>query len=122
MGIPISFTIRPASSGTTIVHEANTTKGPTPDHEITIFYVDGDRLLATHYCDADNRVSLQGTISPDGKSIEFTFLNVVGSTKGGMVKRIMFTMVDANRHVVEFTFVMPNGKPVELRGDFQRTN
>jgi hypothetical protein len=122
MGIPIDFTIRAASSGTTILHVANTTKGPTPDHEVTIFYVDGERLLATHYCDADNRVSLEGKMSADGKSIEFTFVNVVGSTKGGMVKRMKLTMVDANKHVVEFTFVMPNGKPVELRGDFQRTS
>ncbi len=120
MGIPINFTIRAASSGTAILHEGNTEKGP-PDHEITMFYVEGDRLIATHYCDAGNRARLEGTMSADGKSVEFNFLDVAGSTKGGLVKRIMFTMIDANKHVEEFTFIMPNGKPVELRGEFQRT-
>jgi hypothetical protein len=36
------------------------------------------------------------------------------------VKRMMVTMIVANKHVVEFTFIMPIGKPVELHGDFQR--
>ena len=119
MSIPINFTIRAASSGTAILHEGNTEKGP-PNHEITMFYVEGDRLLGTHYCDAGNRVRWEGKMSPDGKTIEFSFLDVAGSTKGGLLKRMMFTMIDANKHVVEFTFIMPNGKPVELHGEFQR--
>jgi len=119
MGIPINFTIRAASSGTAILHEGNTEKGP-PNHEITMFYVEGDRLLGTHYCDAGNRVRWEGKMSPDGKTIEFSFLDVAGSTKGGLLKRMMFTMMDANKHVVDFTFIMPNGKPVELHGEFQR--
>jgi len=120
MNIPITFTIRAASSGTAILHEGNTEKG-VPNHEITMFYVEGDRLLATHYCDAGNRSNMEGKMSADGKSVEFNFLDVAGSTKGGLVKRMMFTTIDANKHVVEFTFIMPNGKPVELRGEFQRT-
>ena len=119
MGIPINFTIRAASSGTAILHEGNTEKG-VPNHEITMFYVEGDRLLATHYCDAGNRSNMEGKMSADGKSVEFNFLDVAGSTKGGLLKRMMFTMIDANKHVVEFTFIMPNGKPVELHGEFQR--
>lgn len=120
MGIPINFTIRAASSGTAILHEGTTEKGP-PDHEITMFYLEGDRLIATHYCDAGNRARLEGKMTPDGKSIEFSFLDVIGSTKGGLVKRMLFTMADANKHLVEFTFIMPDGKPIELRGEFQRT-
>ena len=120
MTIPINFTIRAVSSGTAILQEGITEKGP-PDHEITMFYVEEDRLMAIHYCDAGNRARLEGKMSPDGKSIEFTFLDVGGSTKGGLVKRFKLTMIDANRHVEEFTFIMPNGKPIELRGEFKRT-
>jgi hypothetical protein len=119
MKIPINFTIRAASSGTAILHEGSTEKGP-PDHEITMFYVEENRLLAIHYCDAGNRARLEGKISPDGKSIEFSFLDVAGSTKGGLVKHMVFTIIDTNKHMVEFTFIMPNGKLIELRGEFQR--
>lgn len=120
MGVPINLTIRAASSDTAILYEAHTEKGP-PDHEITMFYVEEDRLLATHYCDAGNRARLEGKISPDGKGIEFSFLDVAGSTKGGLVRRMVFTPADANSHIEEFTFIMPNGKPIELRGEFRRT-
>ena len=120
MNIPINFTIRPVSSGTAILHEGNTEKGP-PDHEITMFYVEDDRLFAVHYCNAGNRARLEGKMSSDGKSIDFSFLDVAGSTKGGLVKRMVLTFSDANKHVVEMTFIMPNGKPIELRGEFTRT-
>jgi uncharacterized damage-inducible protein DinB len=122
MDISINFTIRAASSGTAILHEGNTDGGGPPSHEITMFYVDGDRLLATHYCDGGNRARLEGKMSSDGKKVEFSFLDVAGSTRGGLVKRMAFTMIDANKHAVEITFIMPNGKPIELRGEFQRTN
>ena len=121
MGISINVTIRVASSGTAILHEAHTTGDGPPKNEITMFYVEGDRLLATHYCDAGNRARFDGTISPDGKTSEFTFLDVTGSTRGGLVKRLMFTTIDENKHVVDFTFIKPDGNPIELRGEFQRT-
>lgn len=121
MNISINVTIRPASSGTAILHEANTNGGGPPSHEITMFYMEGDRLLATHFCDAGNRARFEGKLSPDGKAIEFNFLEVTGSTRGGLVKRMVITTIDENKHVVEFTFVKPDGNPIELRGEFQRT-
>jgi len=122
MGISINVTIRVASSGTAILHEATTDGGRPPNHEITMFYVEGDRLLATHYCDGGNRARFVGKLSPDGKTSEFNLLDVAGSTKGGLVKRMVFTVVDANKHIVEFTFIKPDGKPIDLRGEFVRTN
>ncbi|HET6975273.1 MAG TPA: hypothetical protein VFI24_03045 [Pyrinomonadaceae bacterium] len=121
MGISIDVTIRVVSSGTAILHEANTTGEGPPKHEITMFYVEGDRLLAIHYCDAGNRARFEGKISADGKTSEFNFLDVTGSTRGGLVKRLAFTVIDANKHVVDFTFIKPDGAPIELRGEFQRT-
>jgi hypothetical protein len=59
-------------------------------------------------------------MSPDGKAIEFSFLDVAGSTKGGFLKEMVITMIDADHHIVGFTFVMPDGKPIPLRGEFQR--
>jgi len=120
MGKSISFTVRLMSSGNTILQEANS-GAPPPDHEITTFYLDADRLLATHYCDGGNRVRWEGKLSPDGKAIEFSFVDIAGGTQRGFVKHTVFTMVDANKQVVEFTFIMPDGKPLELRGEFERT-
>ncbi|HEV7747241.1 MAG TPA: hypothetical protein VGO56_19755 [Pyrinomonadaceae bacterium] len=121
MDIPIDFTIRAVSSDTAILHEGNTSGGRPPNHEITMFYLEGARLFATHYCDAGNRSHLEGKMSPDGKAIEFSFLDVAGSTRGGYLKDIVISMIDADHHIVAFTFVMPDGKPMLLRGEFQRT-
>jgi len=120
-GIPITFTIRAVSSGTTILHEGHTEGGSPPNHEITMFYVEGDRLLSTHYCDAGNRSRLEGKMSPDGKTIHFSFLDVAGSTRGGYLKGCVFTLSDANHHTAELNFVMPDGKAMPLRSEFTRT-
>ena len=121
MKIPIDFTIRPVSSDTAVLLEGNTSKEGPPKQEITMFYLEGDRLLGTHYCDAGNRSRWEGKISPDEKLLEFSFLDVSGSTRGGYLKDMSFTIVDADHQIVAFTFVRPDGKPMELRGEFQRT-
>ena len=120
MGIPINFTIRAASSGTAILHEGNTEKG-VPNHEITMFYVEGDRLLATHYCDAGNRPRMTGKMSPDGKTVKFEFLDVAGSTQYGHMHHAIFTFVDANHHIEDWTFMLAGDKPVHAHFDLQRT-
>lgn len=122
MGMPINVTMRLTSSGTAILHEATGDGKRPPNHEITMFYVEGDRLLATHFCDAGNRARWVGKMSPDGKTIEFSFLDVAGSTRGGLAKNMAFTMIDANKHAIVLNFIRPDGKPVDVRGEFQRTN
>ena len=121
MEIPINFTIRAVSSGTAVLHEGNTSKEGPPKNEITMFYRDGDRLLATHYCDAGNRTHMEGKLSADEKTIELSFLEVVGSTRGGYLKDMVITLIDADHHRVAITFVMPDGKPLPLRAEFKRT-
>jgi len=122
MGMSVNVTIRLASSGTTILHEATGDGKRPPNHEITMFYVDGDRLLATHFCDGGNRVRWEGKMSPDGKRIEFSFLDVAGDTRGGLAKDMAFTMIEADKHAIVLNFITPDGKSVDVRGEFQRTN
>ena len=51
MGMPMGVTIRGASSGTAVLHEATADGTGVPQQGITMFYVEEGRLLATHYCD-----------------------------------------------------------------------
>jgi hypothetical protein len=121
LGISIHLTIRLASSNTALLHEATRDGNGPPDHEITMFYIEGDRLFATHFCDGGNRARLEGKLSADGKTIEFSFIDVTGNTRGGLVKRMVISLIDPNKHVIELLFVAPDGKPMDLRGEFQRT-
>jgi hypothetical protein len=90
-------------------------------NKITMIYLEGHRLFLTHYGGEGNRPRFEGKLMPDGKSVEFNFVDVAGSTQRGLMKRMMFTIVDANHHVVEVTYILPDGKAIEVRGEFQRT-
>src|SRR6185369_2070666 len=90
------------------------------DHPVTMFYLDGDRLLLTHYCDAGNRPRMAARTSPDGKKVEFDFLDLAGSTKYGHMQHAVFTVIDANHHTEDWTFMMPGDKPMHAHMDLQR--
>jgi hypothetical protein len=123
-GKPLQVTLRVTSRGNAMVHEmqeAGTPDDPTRyDHPVTMFYLDGDRLLLTHYCDAGNRPRMAARTSPDGKTVEFDFLDVAGSMQYGHMHHSLFTFIDANHHTEDWTFMMPGDKPVRAHFDLKR--
>lgn len=123
-GKPIQISLRVTSRGNALVHEmkeAGSSDDPTRnDHPVTMFYLDNDRLLLTHYCDAGNRPRMVARSSPDGKRIEFDFLDVAGSTQYGNMNHAVFTIIDANHHIEDWTYMMPGNKPVHAHMDLQR--
>jgi len=119
--------MRVTSRGNLLVHEmqeAGTLLDAAKyDHPVTMLYVDSDadRLTLVHYCDAGNRPRMTGKISPDGKTLEFDFADISGSNKYGHMYHSVFTVIDANHHTEDWTFMMPGDKPVHARADLQRT-
>ena len=118
-GKTMHVVLRVTSTGNAIMHEMTGLAGR-PDDPITMFYVDADRLMLTHYCDAGNRPRMTGTASPDGKKVEFTFLDVAGSTDYGHMHHAVFTAIDADHHTEEWTF-MVGDKPVHAHFDLHRS-
>jgi hypothetical protein len=121
---PIHISLRVTSRGNALVHEmqeAGTPEDPTKyDHPVTMLYVDDGRLLLTHYCDAGNRPRMTGKASADGKTVEFDFLDVAGGTQYGHMHHAVFTMIDANHHIEDWTYMMPGDKPVHAHMDLKR--
>ena len=118
-GKAMHVTLRATSMGNALLHEM--TGEGRPDDPITMLYLDQDRLLLTHYCDAGNRPRMTGKISPDGKTVEFEFLDVAGSTEYGHMHHAVFTFLDANHHIEDWTYMQPGDKPVRAHFDLQRT-
>ncbi len=118
------ITMRVTSRGNALVHEMKdpaTPDDPTKyDHPVTMFYLDGDRLYLTHYCDAGNRPRMVARTSPDGKTVEFDFLDVAGGTQYGHMYHAVFTIIDANHHIEDWTYMMPGEKAVHAHMDLQR--
>lgn len=118
-GKQAQLSLRVTSMGNAIVHEMR--MNGRPDDPITMFYLDGDRLLLTHYCDAGNRPRMVAKSSPDGKVVEFEFLDLAGGTEYGHMHHAVFTAIDANHHTEDWTYIEPGDKPVHAHFDLQRT-
>lgn len=124
MDKPLHITMRVTSRGNAVVHEmqeADTALDPAKyDHPVTMFYLDSDHLTLVHYCDAGNRPRMAGQLSPDGKKIEFTFVDLSGSNDNGHMYHAVFTVIDANHHAEDWTYLMPGDKPMHAHMDLVR--
>jgi hypothetical protein len=81
-GMAVRVVFRETSGGSALLSEIM-------GHEdmITMFHLDAARLLMTHYCAAGNQPRMVGSMSPDGKTFTFNFLdatNVLPSQPGHM--------------------------------------
>lgn len=89
---------------------------------ITMFHLDGsDKLLMTHYCGAGNQPRMQATMSPDGKTITFDFVDAtnLASSEAGHMHRMVLTLIDDNHHTEEWTFI-DHGKEMKEFFDLRR--
>jgi hypothetical protein len=110
--------LRVTSMGNALMHEVKI--AGRPDDPITMIYVDGDRLLMTHYCDAGNRPRFVGKIMPDAKTIAFDFLDLTGSNEHGHMRDVSFTVVSPEHHVEEWTFMAEGKGSIRAHYDLQR--
>ena len=121
---PLHISLRVTSRGNALVHEmqeAGTPADPSRyDHPVTMFYLDGDQLLLTHYCDAGNRPRMVAKVSPDGKKVEFEFLDLAGGNQYGHMYHAVFNISDANHHIEDWTYMTPGDKPVHAHFDLHR--
>jgi hypothetical protein len=123
-GKPLHVSMRVTSRGNALVHEmqeAGTPLDPAQyDHPVTMLYLDNDKLTLVHYCDAGNRPRMAGKASPDGKKVEFDFVDLSGGNQYGHMYHAVFTVVDANHHTEDWTYMMPGDKPIHAHFDLKR--
>lgn len=93
------------------------------DHEMpTIYHMDGDRLMATHYCAAKNqpRMVLPAGAPSDG-ALRFQFLDVtnLASPEAGHMRAVAFVFLSADRVRQEWTY-RQSGKDTVDAFEFER--
>lgn len=88
---------------------------------ITMFNMDGDRLLMTHYCTAGNQPRMVASPDFDGKSIRFEFLDAtnLSGPHAGHMHHVVFTMPDADHHNEQWVFMQGN-KTITENFELQR--
>jgi hypothetical protein len=87
-----------------------------------MFNLDGpNRLLLTHYCAMGNQPRMQASVSPDGKTITFTYVDAtnLATPDAGHMQTMVLTLLDENHHTEEWTFV-DHGKELKRLFDLRR--
>jgi hypothetical protein len=115
---PIQVTMRVASQGSLLVHEIAPGGVPEP----TLIYLDGDRLTLVHYCDAGNRPRLVARTSTDAKTADFEFADISGSRSPRYLQQFVFTLVDADHHTEDWTFLLADHKQLHAHFDLKRAS
>jgi hypothetical protein len=96
--------------------------GSGPEDMISMFHLDGpNRLLVTHYCGAGNQPRMQAALSPDGKTVTFTYVDAtnLATPDAGHMQRLAVTMLDNDHHIEEWTF-LDHGKESKMVFDLRR--
>ncbi len=105
-GQPIQVTFRVTAGGSALmseIHEHGMDGGP--ENMITMFHMDGDRLIMTHYCGAGNQPRMK-VVAADAKSVSFEFFDGTNIGPGdGHMQQVTFREPDADHHVEEWVFV-----------------
>jgi hypothetical protein len=108
-GQPVQVTFRMTAGGSALMSEIH---GHGPENMITMFHMDGDRLLMTHYCGAGNQPRMK-VISSDAKSVSFEFFDGTNIGPGdGHMQHATFTQADADHHIEEWVF-LDHGKEMK---------
>ena len=118
-GRVLQVTFKVTAGGSAVMSEI---LGQGPEDMITMFHLDGpNRLLMTHYCGAGNQPRMQGSLSPDGKTITFNFVDAtnLASPDAGHMQRVVLTLLDENHHTEEWTF-LDHGKETKEVFDLRR--
>lgn len=108
-GQPLEVTFRMTAGGSALMSEIH---GEGQENMITMFHMDGDRLIMTHYCGVGNQPRMK-VVSADAKSVSFEFFDGTNIGPGaGHMQHVTFTQPDANHHTEEWVF-LDHGKEMK---------
>lgn len=85
---------------------------------ITMYHLDGDHLMMTHYCAAMNQPRMRAAEGADANVLAFNLMDITNLTDpaAGHMKGLTMTFRDANHLTADWTFE-ENGK--ETSGPFE---
>jgi hypothetical protein len=109
-GTEIQLIYTLTANGSALMEEFRPKNGPVM---VTMFSVDGDRLLATHYCSAKNQpqMATRAIVDPQAKNLAFSLVRVTGLSSPGDWHNtgLVVTMEDRDHLTQEWTYLF-NGK------------
>ncbi len=95
------------TSGDSALLERTSESGPEHTTMVTVFHVDGPRLLLTHYCAAKNQPRMRAvSYSPESGTLVFEFLDAtnLASSDAGHMHRAVYHFIDADHVTAQWTW------------------
>jgi len=109
-GKPITLSLA-STSGNSVLMQTDHT-----NDMLTMFHLNGDRLMLTHYCDMGDQPRMVANISPDGKTVSFNFLDVTNLASPDMpyMRRLILNITDADHFSEQLFYRNKKGKEVGM--------
>lgn len=98
------------SNGSAVTERINV---PGEGEMLTVYHLDGDRLVLTHYCTAGNQPHMQAeAYDPASNEIQFNFAGggSLADANAGHMHNVLFKFSSADAFTTNWTF-QENGKP-----------
>ncbi|HEV2399131.1 MAG TPA: hypothetical protein VGS27_19450 [Candidatus Sulfotelmatobacter sp.] len=113
---PVKVTFKVTSGGSAVMSEILG-----QEDMISMFHMDGERLLLTHYCAVGNQPRMAASVSPDGKTFTFNYVDAtnLATLDAGHMERMILTLIDENHHTEEWVFA-DHGKEHRVVFDLHR--
>lgn len=114
---PVKVTFKVTGAGSSVISEILG-----KEDMISMINLDGpNRLLLTHYCAMGNQPRMEASVSPDGKTFTFNYVDAtnLATPDAGHMQRMILTLLDENHHTEEWVFA-DHGKERKLVFDLRR--
>ena len=115
----VKVTYQIVSGGSALIEQRKPAQEP---DMVSVFHLDGDKLMMAHYCSAGNQPRMRAE-APSGeiKNLNFTFVDVTNLTKptNGHMRQLSFTFQD-NDHMIQVWTWREGGKDMPARFELER--
>ena len=117
-GRPVHINYQVVSSGSAVMESIG---AGTQGQMITVYHLDGDYLMMTHYCSAGNQPRMRADATSTPKDIKFTFIDVTNlpSPDAGRMQAHSIVWKDAD-HVTQYWVWREKGKERTETFELQR--
>ncbi|MBI1804946.1 MAG: hypothetical protein HY033_12300 [Ignavibacteriae bacterium] len=106
-GKPVTISYKMVSAGTSLMETLD--MADTKEAMITMYHLDGSKVMMTHYCSMGNQPRMRTTgLSKDGQKLSFKFVDVTNhaTPEENYMRGLVFTFKDADHFAQEWTMRM----------------
>lgn len=120
-GNPVGVSYKVVSSNSSVMESLDMKESP--DAMITMYNLDGDKVMMTHYCSMGNQPRMRSSgLSKDGNTLNFKFVDAtnLASPKDPHMKNLLVKFKDNDHFSQEWTMLMEGGTEHHAVFEFER--